>query len=98
MPCKYCCYFVKFFLSSSGPVQRVIYSYEMTSENYHKVVLDMISDWTAMCNLYTVVRQFADCYDGKRNFCLILCSQNIKARARLFENSDVVSKVLLHRK
>ena len=54
------------YLFSTGPVQRVIYSYEMTSENYHKVVSDMISDWTAMCNLFTIVRQFADCYDGKK--------------------------------
>ena len=55
----------KLLHSSPGPVQRVIYSYEMTSENYNKVVLDMINDWTAMCYLYTVVRQFADFYDGK---------------------------------
>ena len=55
----------KLLHSSPGPVQRVIYSYEMTSENYHKVVLDVINDWTAMCNLYTVIRQFADFYDGK---------------------------------
>ena len=78
---SYCDIFVKFLIAIhcwpeiyivllashlfSGPVQRVIYSYEMTAENHPKVVAEMISDWTAMCNLYTIVRQFADAYNGR---------------------------------
>ena len=48
-----------------GFVQRAIFSYEMTSDNHAKVVREMINDWVAICNLYTVVRDFADSYNGK---------------------------------
>ena len=48
-----------------GFVQRAIFSYEMTSDNHAKVVREMINDWVAICNLYTVVRDFAGSYNGK---------------------------------
>ena len=40
----------------------------MTSDNHPKVVREMINDWVAICNLYTVVRDFADSYNGKQYF------------------------------
>lgn len=47
----------------SGPVHRAYFSYEM-SDPVEKYVKSFMDDWTSLCNLYELVSQFGEIYNG----------------------------------
>ena len=48
----------------TGPTQHVICSYELASDSFQKMARELKDEWTSMCHLYSIVRQFADLYTG----------------------------------
>ena len=51
-------------VKESGPTYCVICSYELSSDGQQKVVKDLLEEWTAMCNLYSIVEEFAHVHNG----------------------------------
>ncbi|KAL3884058.1 hypothetical protein ACJMK2_030281 [Sinanodonta woodiana] len=46
------------------PVQRVVLSLELVNE-YQKTIRELMGEWSSMCHLYALVKEFADVYIAK---------------------------------
>ncbi|KAL5011139.1 hypothetical protein ScPMuIL_013444 [Solemya velum] len=50
----------------NGRSQRVVYSFDMSTESIHKIVSDLLEEWAAMTHLYGTVKDFADIHRDSR--------------------------------
>ncbi|ESO84116.1 hypothetical protein LOTGIDRAFT_211073 [Lottia gigantea] len=57
------------YYKESGDIQKVFLNLDLNNDNYKKTVIDLLREWNAIGNLYSLVKDFADIYsDPKSNF------------------------------
>lgn len=73
-PVKYCGTVLIHSVFYSGATVRVCLPFDLSGDNVQKTVTDLLDEWQAMGQLYQLVTDFADSYNGQSlSVCLSAC-------------------------